>query len=106
MDNMQKKAQQTGSSAAVLILLIAMLLVLYILFIPPQERAVLLNGENASEPVSEKGAALLLVNPGRLDVIKENEITHNIGTLYLVSKTEASVLASKPSLTASATSFK
>lgn len=93
-----RKAQTSGTGAAVLIALIAALIILYILFLPPSEREALLEG-NVSE--EEEGAVsvegnltLLLVTPGKLDVLKQKEIEHNIPSVNLYTTETAQKLKS------------
>ena len=111
---MFKKAQQPPSStgASILIIIIAVSILFYILFLPPEDRADLLendysnNGDGNSNLIHNlDGVVLVTENPGRLDKIKENEIRHDLGSFGLYSNTESAIIQKVDSRLISKSSF-
>ena len=93
---MTKKGQvaPTGGGAALLIAVIAAMIILYILFLPPNERARILeeNIDNHDNAKTLDGQILLKKSPGRLDLVKDKIREHSISPFTLVSFTEGKVL--------------
>ncbi|MBR9690508.1 hypothetical protein GOV08_02375 [Candidatus Woesearchaeota archaeon] len=95
---MKKKKGQAPSAggAALLLTIIAAMILLYVLFLPPQDRAKLLEdtNDNSNDDKSNEldGKILLLEDPGRLDLIKDRDIEHKISSFSLLSFTEGKVI--------------
>lgn len=91
----KKKAQATSaSSAAILVIIIAAMILLYTLFLPPDERAKLLEetGANDKSSLNNVDNTLLKESPGRLDLVKKSTIEHKITSFNLLSRTEGKVI--------------
>ena len=107
---MKRKAQGSGASgAATLVAIIAGLIILYILFLPPQERAALLDGEagNGARPVGVQTGGYIDGNniviqdlkgivfedsPGKIDYTALGEFEHPLPPFTLFKTTDAKVL--------------
>jgi len=99
---MNMKGQASGGSAATLVAIIAGIIILYILFLPPQDRANLLEG-NISDPDNDDdkddiNRTLLVENTGRLDFTGEDEIIHNIPSINLFTSKQPGVIKKISSL--------
>lgn len=96
----------SGSNAAFLILLITLIIVFYILFLPPGERAALLDDtpvpgtpSTASGGYSHLvGSSPLQTRVGAVDYVKDAEIIHELNSFTIYTSTDASVITSVPSL--------
>lgn len=108
---MFKKKAQDASGAALLVVIIAVAILLYILFLPPDERARILNEDGShtndgSVSASDlDGEILLSESPGRLDSLKKDEFTHEISSFTLFSTTESGVIKELDSLFVSKSVF-
>jgi hypothetical protein len=85
----------SGSGAAVLVLLITILIVVYILFLPPADRAKLLDGEIIGNPggtdshTSMLGTNILNEKPGKITYIKDDIIEHDLASFRIYTQTDA-----------------
>ena len=89
----RRKGQASAGSAALLVAIIAAMILLYTLFLPPDERAKLL--EETSATVSNANSTdniFLKESPGRLDLIKQTTIEHKLSSFNLLSKTEGRII--------------
>ncbi|MDD5087018.1 MAG: hypothetical protein PHV16_04665 [Candidatus Nanoarchaeia archaeon] len=90
-----KKGEQItqASGATALIALIVGLIVLYFIFLPPDERAKILDENEDEEDQSNDEVieykVLLLEYPGRIDYLKEKTYEHDISSFYLYKTTNA-----------------
>lgn len=88
-----RKAQATGGSAALLVAIIAAMILLYILFLPPEERAKILDGTDTKTGIITSNTSILLKeNPGRLDLLKKRTLEHKIASFNLLSVTESELI--------------
>ncbi len=93
-----KKAQLTNpnpqSMISLLIFIIGLALVLYIMFLPPGPRAELLeqNRTTPDDGIKDSVTVLLQKEPGRLSNIAEDEITQDIPSFNLFTRTDAKKL--------------
>ncbi len=85
-----KRAAGEGASIAVIMFVIALFMVLYILFIPPEERARLLNtkSEEVNDQSTRELTELLAISPGTLSPQREFGESHPIPSINLFVKTE------------------
>ncbi|MCK4589257.1 MAG: hypothetical protein KAT77_02355 [Nanoarchaeota archaeon] len=101
---MRRNKRGQASAAAALIAIIAALIVLYILFIPPSERAKILEGDGLNGEtgigvsVVEENETLLLESPGRIDFLSQKTVDHAVPTTHVFTRTEGLVLEKKASL--------
>lgn len=104
-----KKGQASG--AAVLVIVIGVLIIFYILFLPPSDRADILNGESSDEDddnsdvINYVGKVLVDESPKRLDTIEHSYFYHDISPFSLFSKTESGLIMEIDELIASRTVF-
>jgi len=92
----KRGAESSASGAASVIGVITLLLVFYIILIPPAAREELLgDGTNATTGGTTRTTerTLLLANPGHLEPVLEQTITHPLPDLYLTEAKEAKILA-------------
>jgi len=92
---LRKKGQGGGTSqAAIVILAVTLILVFYIMFLPPEERADLLEDEDGVSSVGGDGENTTLLNMTalRLEYVGVSDYEHNIPNIYLFERSEASVL--------------
>lgn len=89
-----KKAQATGGSAALLVAIIAAMILLYVLFLPPDERAKILDDTtgNTGSTLNSTTSILLKEYPGRLDLLKKRTIEHKLSSFNLLSTTESKLI--------------
>ena len=101
------KKAQSGSSAAILIAVIAAMILLYVLFLPPEERARILDDTNgnAGSKINSTNSILLKEFPGRLDLLKKRTIEHKISSFSLVSVTESKLIKDLNSVYAEKSDF-
>ncbi len=85
-----KKGQATRT--AVLIIVITALILLYILFLPPAERAKLLDESTDDDSDTVTEADLLVKNPGRLDYLKDLSLEYSLPSFNLYSTTGSALL--------------
>lgn len=94
-----KKAQLTNlnpqSMVTLLIFIIGLTLVIYIMFLPPEDRAILLeqnrtyaNGENPKNHIT----ILMTKEPGRLTNLAEDEVIKDLPSFNLFTRTDAQSL--------------
>jgi len=96
---MKKKGQLTSanpqSMIALLIFVIGLVLIIYILFLPPEDRADLLEQERIGEEeddVKDEITILLTKEPGTLSNIAEDEIIQDLPSFNLFTRTDATNL--------------
>ncbi|RLE44970.1 hypothetical protein DRJ25_06200 [Candidatus Woesearchaeota archaeon] len=90
---MKTKKGATAGGAAALVAIIAFMIVLYILFLPPEERArILENRTEGGSAIVEGNVTLLLENPGRLDYIVQDEYEHDLPAFTLYKTTGAEII--------------
>ena len=95
---MKKKGQlvqpNPQSMIALLIFIIGLALILYILFLPPDDRADLLDQNRTSTDDGEKDdiTILLTKEPGRLTNLAEDEIIQDLPSFSLFTRTDADTL--------------
>jgi len=97
----KKRAQAPAAgAAALLVFIIAVAILLYILFLPPGERAELLDGNLTSNGTSEtrSNMTLILESPGTVNYLEEDEIEHSIPSIRLFSQTSANLMMKKESI--------
>lgn len=89
-----KKGQAGAGSAALLVTVIAAMILLYTLFLPPEDRARLLDETNGLGTANDNSVnnILLKESPGRLDLIKKSTIEHKVSSFNLLSKTEGRLI--------------
>ncbi len=91
---MVKKGQTAGGAAA-LVILVGLVIILYILFLPPADRAALLNeinGSSYSSTVTDTSDFLLNEHPRTLYPDSQDVITHELNTVTLYSNKEDALL--------------
>ena len=97
-----KKAQLTNlnpqSMASLLIFIIGLVLVIYIMFLPPDDRALLLE-QNRSDldgdgvkDIKEIISVLMTKEPGRLTNLAENQVIQDLPSFNLFTRTDAASL--------------
>ncbi|MBN2454304.1 hypothetical protein JXB11_02035 [Candidatus Woesearchaeota archaeon] len=89
------KKAQSGASAGVLVLVIGIAIILYILFLPPEERADLLdeNGDDDETGTVEDNREVVLdETPGLILKTKQTKFEHKIPSFNLFTRTEDTVL--------------
>ncbi len=95
---MKRKAQLTNpnpqSMIALLIFIIGLVLVMYILFLPPEDRADLLEQNRTGSADGEKDDVTIIMTkePGRISNIAEEEIVQDIPSFSLFTRTDAGVI--------------
>ncbi|MFH2020807.1 MAG: hypothetical protein ABIJ34_05300 [archaeon] len=95
---MQSKGQLTNpnpqSMVALLIFIIGLALVFYIMWLPPADRADLLEQNRTYPGDGTKDSVIVLITkePGRLSNIAEDEITRDLPSFNLFTRTDASNL--------------
>ncbi len=85
---MVSKKGQTAGGAAALVILIGLVIILYILFLPPADRAALLdeiNGSSYSSSITVQEDFLLEEHPRTLYPDLQDVITHELNTVTLYS---------------------
>lgn len=88
-----RKGQTSAGSAALLVAIIAAMILLYTLFLPPDERAKLLEETNGNgKALNDSNNILLKESPGRLDLIKKSIIDHKISSFNLLSTTSGKII--------------
>ncbi len=100
---MMKRGQAAG--AATLLAVIVGLIIFFIVVIPPQERAQLL-GEQVSSGAravnrtisSGRITDLLLTSPGRLDLLRQQEVEHALPSVKIYTRTESTEIERVDSL--------
>lgn len=105
-----KKAQASASGAAILVAIIAAMIVFYLLFLPPDERAKLLeenlnDNDNNDNSLDYHEKILLEKNPGRLDLIKTKSYIHDISPFNLISTTKGIIIKKTDSIYTEKTLF-
>ena len=98
MFNNSSKRGQSAAGAAVLVAVITSLLIMFIILIPPEEREKLLddNGvSDTSERSTTGGKNLLLINPGRIDFLAQDEVEHPLPVINVYTRLESQILAEK-----------
>ncbi|MEK6917087.1 MAG: hypothetical protein AABW92_05065, partial [Nanoarchaeota archaeon] len=89
------------SMVALLIFIIGVVLVMYILFLPPADRADLLEQNrtsSGSDTDRDKITVLMTQDPGRISNIADKEIIKDIPSFNLFTRTDAKVLTEFDSL--------
>jgi len=89
------------SMIALLIFIITIALILYILFLPPEDRALLLEQNRTAlglPPLKDKITILMTKEPGRLTNIADEEIIHDLPSFSLFTRTDAGVIEEYDSL--------
>ena len=110
---MRRRGQSQAPHAANLILVIILLLSLYIMFVPPSERARILEGTEPSDDGDTgtgggqtlNSSTLLAVHPGRLSYLQDTEFEHVVPSFYLYSSTESVVLKDLNAVYVSSSAF-
>jgi len=100
------ESPQNSSSAAFLILLITVAIIFYILFLPPSDRASLLDdGTIPGTPPTISGGYDHLVgttpfstNVGKISYIRESTIEHDLSSFTIYTETNANVVADMSAL--------
>jgi hypothetical protein len=103
-----RKAQSPQSSIALLIFMIGVAIIVYILMLPPADRAVLLEQNRThpgSENVKDTFTVLMTQEPGRLTNIADTEITYDLPSFNLFTRTDATVLTELDSIYVSKSLF-
>ncbi len=97
-----KRGQTSGGGAATLVGVIALLIVLYLVFVPSDVRVSVLDttggGPAAGGPGAIVNKTLLLEHPGRIEVLDQRDIDHQLPTVNLFSTTQAALLKSLKSV--------
>lgn len=96
-----KKAQLTNlnpqSMTALLIFIIGLVLVMYIMFLPPEDRADLLEQNRTygdDDEIKEYITILMTKEPGRLTNLAEDEVVKDLPSFNLFTRTDATSLIS------------
>ncbi len=92
---MRRKKGQGGSSAAILVMVIAAFIILYILFLPPEDRADLLDEDTDSdddEDVEDDEEVVLDESPGTIFKETDREFQHKLPSVNLFKSKEDKVL--------------
>ena len=96
-----KRKGQGSAGASILVIVIAVSIIFYILFLPPDERAKLLDEDYSSGDSGSSnydlindldGEVILNEDVGRLDILKEDYFTHEISSFSLMSSTESGMI--------------
>ena len=105
---MMKKKGQSAANAAILVIVITVILVLYLLFLPPDERARLLEGDTNGQidgPSPARPITLLQETIGRIEFRPNQDINYNLQAFTLRAMTEAREIFSRNSLYTRASVF-
>ncbi len=97
---MKAKKGQSGMNAAMLVAILAALIVIYIIFLPSDERQDLI-GENDTDRDGDGSVDKEILIEDKeiiMEVIGEDEIEHDLPSVSLFSRTEASVLKQENSI--------
>ncbi|MBI2134079.1 hypothetical protein HYU11_05345 [Candidatus Woesearchaeota archaeon] len=97
----QTKGQSAGGASALIATIVGLIL-LYIMFLPPEDRAVLLD-QNLTSPgvikgVGEDSRVLLREFPGTLIKARQEDFEHKINSFNLYEKSEDTVIKSIPNI--------
>ncbi len=99
MDKRGAKSRSAGG-VAIFIFILALVLVLYVLFLPPEERAKILEespsyqGTSSSELSTGLNSTRVLVKGLHIDYINKHEVEHDLTPFYLFSTTSGEELFS------------
>lgn len=99
---MRKRGQQSGTQASMLVILITIAIVIYVMFLPANERRDLLGDYNSTSNDHNNNdddevlynKTIIEETPGRLDYLSETQYDHELPSINLLSKTDASKIKS------------
>ncbi|MAF99175.1 MAG: hypothetical protein CMH61_01040 [Nanoarchaeota archaeon] len=94
-----KRGQGAASGAAVLLAVILGLIIFFIIVIPPADRAEILGepipakiNKTTGRVMNASTNELLVTSPGRIDLIRQEEIEHALPAVTLFTRTESAVI--------------
>ena len=93
-----RKGQGGGASTAAFVALITLFIIIWILFLPPAERAKILDNESTSAALEENKSLLLDESPKTLFVEKQSEFSHNINPINLFTVEEDRIIKRRDSI--------
>ncbi len=96
--------RRAQAGAAVLIALIAVLIIMYVLFLPPADRAVLLNETSPATAVNTTGSNVIFQTVPTV-AQQQGPETHGMPPFTVRTQTSGNVLADRSSLSVSRTAF-